>query len=71
MQRLPLMLKGENMIHSCRIAIVGVVVLLLGLPLAWAESDPNTKIADRFDVSFGSARYATLDLSRLFFPRPT
>jgi len=47
------------MICSRWIGVVGVVALLLGLPVACAESDPNTKIADRFEVGFDSAKYAT------------
>jgi hypothetical protein len=52
------MLKGENMIRSRWIAIVWAVVLFLGLPAACRKSAPNTKIGDRFEVSFGSAKYA-------------
>ena len=47
------------MIRSRRIAVVAAIVLSLSLPSVRADSDPNTKIADRFDVSLDSARYAT------------
>ena len=57
--RYTLVLKGVNMISSHRIAIVWVAVLFLGLQVAWAESDPNTQLADRFDVSFAWSRYGS------------
>jgi hypothetical protein len=50
------MLKGENMTRPVRIAIVGVIVSSLALPVGWAKADPDTKIADRFEVSFRRAR---------------
>jgi len=34
------------------------VPTLVGLPVAWAESDPNTKIEDRFKVRFVNNHYA-------------
>ncbi len=44
--------KEKDVTSSRWIAIVGLAVVFFPLPLAHAESDPNTKIADRFDVKF-------------------
>lgn len=43
------------MTRPCRIIVLGIIVVLIGLPVARARSDPNTKIADRFEVSLTSS----------------
>jgi len=50
---------SSGSMRSLTVCALWVVVLFIGLPVAWAQSDPNTKIADRFKVRFASAKYAT------------
>ena len=45
------------MIRSGWIASAAAIVLSARLPVVWADSDPNTKIADLFEVRFDSAEY--------------